>query len=301
MVGNVGLNTKYHPPALLYYGDVDGSGVRRILEAEHEDDKIFPIRGLSCSSRAMPFLSEKVPKFHDFASATLSELYSGLGKATRYEANTLTSGVLVNDGAGAFEFRELPAMAQIAPVFGIAIADTDADGILDVYLAQNDFSPQPETGRMDGGIGVLLRGLGDCQFEALPPGRSGLVVAGDARGVAMSDINLDGWPDLLIGVNDGEMQVFEQTPPAGAQCLAVRFDQVGALAVGARASVTLSGGESLVSELSAGGGYCSQSSPILRFAIPAGKVAETVTVRWSDGKLTQHPVKAGEQTVVPGR
>ncbi|MGI9245079.1 MAG: FG-GAP-like repeat-containing protein [Verrucomicrobiales bacterium] len=301
VVGNVGLNTKYHAPALLYFGDVDGSGVRRILEAEHEGDKILPIRGLSCSSRAMPFLNEKAPKFHDFASATLSELYKDLGKATRYEANTLSSGILVNDGAGAFEFRELPAMAQVAPVFGIALADTDADGILDIYLAQNDFSPQPETGRMDGGIGVLLRGLGDCQFEALPPTQSGLIVAGDARGVAMSDINLDGWPDLLIGVNDGEMQVFEQTPPAGARCLSVRFDPVGALAVGARASVTLAGGESLVSELSAGGGYCSQSSPTLRFAIPAGEVAEAVTVRWSDGKLTQHPVIPGELTVVPQR
>ncbi len=301
VAGNVGLNTKYHPPALLFYGDVDGSGVRRILEAEHEGDKIFPIRGLSCSSRAIPFLKEKTPKFHDFASATLSELYADLEQTVRYEANTLSSGVLVNDGAGKFEFRELPALAQVAPVFGIAPIDTDADGILDLYLAQNDFSPQPETGRMDGGVGVLLRGLGDCRFEALPPNRSGLVVAGDARGVATSDINQDSWPDLLIAVNDDEMLVFEQVPPAGAECLAVRFGRVGARVIGSRVTVELSGGDKLVSELNAGGGYCSQSSPILRFAIPAGAVAEMVTVRWSDGLLTQHPVIPGEMTIAPVR
>jgi len=59
VVGNNGLNTKYETPALLYYGDVDGSGRKRILEAEMEKGKCFPIRGLSCSSNAMPFLRKK--------------------------------------------------------------------------------------------------------------------------------------------------------------------------------------------------------------------------------------------------
>ena len=96
VVGNNGLNTKYETPALLYYGDVDGSGRKRILEAEMEKGKCYPIRGLSCSSNAIPFLRKKTPKFHDFASATLFDLYSGgLDKADRYEVNTLESGLLI--------------------------------------------------------------------------------------------------------------------------------------------------------------------------------------------------------------
>jgi len=40
----------------------------------------------------MPFLKNKTPKFRDFASATLSELYEErLEKTQRFEANTLAS------------------------------------------------------------------------------------------------------------------------------------------------------------------------------------------------------------------
>lgn len=51
--GNLGLNTKYHPnkkkPALIYYGDMDGSGIPRIVEAKSSKDKDrpLPVRGRS--------------------------------------------------------------------------------------------------------------------------------------------------------------------------------------------------------------------------------------------------------------
>ena len=117
-------------------------GKKRILEAEIEGEKCYPIRGLSCSSSAMPFLRKKTPKFHDFASATLRELYAGtINKAQEFEANTLESGILLNDGKGQFEFRVLPSMAQLSPVNGIAVSDFDGDGKLDLFLAQNSHAP----------------------------------------------------------------------------------------------------------------------------------------------------------------
>ena len=71
-----------------------------------------------------------------------------LTEAYRVEAKTLESGILLNDGAGHFSFRPLPRIAQIAPVFGIVAKDFDNDGHYDLTVAQNFFSPQPETGRM---------------------------------------------------------------------------------------------------------------------------------------------------------
>ena len=59
MVGNNGLNTKYETPALLYYGDVDGSGRKRILEAEMEQGKCYPIRGLSLFQQCHAFFEKK--------------------------------------------------------------------------------------------------------------------------------------------------------------------------------------------------------------------------------------------------
>jgi hypothetical protein len=47
--GNYGLNTKYHPsakkPVSIFYGDMDGSGQPRIVEAKYEGDRPLPVRG----------------------------------------------------------------------------------------------------------------------------------------------------------------------------------------------------------------------------------------------------------------
>ena len=47
--GNYGLNTKYHPsgkkPVTLFYGDMDGSGKKRIVEAKYEGKRPLPVRG----------------------------------------------------------------------------------------------------------------------------------------------------------------------------------------------------------------------------------------------------------------
>ena len=298
VVGNVGLNTKYEAPALLYYGDVDGSGKKRILEAEFEGEKCYPIRGLSCSSNAMPFLKKKTPKFHDFASATLSDLYAGtINKAQKFEANTLESGILLNDGKGKFEFRVLPAMAHLSPVNGIAISDFDGDGSLDLFLAQNSHAPQVETGRMDGGNGALLRGNGDGSFSEVRADQSGLIVPGDAKAVVLTDLNGDAWPDLVVAMNGSEALAFEQAPPGGSKLMVVDLRGADARRIGAFLTMELDSGKKLSKEVYAGGGYLSQSSININFVVPEGEIARALIVRWGDGKLTRKEVGEGESKI----
>ena len=298
IVGNVGLNTKYEAPALLYYGDVDGSGKKRILEAEFEGEKCYPIRGLSCSSNAMPFLKKKTPKFHDFASATLSELYAvTINKAQKFEANTLESGILLNDGKGKFEFRVLPVMAHLSPVNGIAISDFDGDGILDLFLAQNSHAPQVETGRMDGGNGALLRGNGDGSFSEVRADQSGLIVPGDAKAVVLTDLNGDAWPDLVVAMNGSEALAFEQAPLGGSKVMTVDLRGADARRIGAFLTMELDSGKKLSKEVYAGGGYLSQSSININFVVPEGEIARALIVRWGDGKLTRQEVGEGESKI----
>lgn len=209
VVGNVGLNTRYTAsplaPALLFYGDLDGSGAPHLLEAYFVGDYAYPHRGLDALGQVMSSLRAKFPAFHQFASAPIENIFSMdvLRRCHRREANTLESGLLLNDGQGRFAFQPLPTLAQLAPVRDLVVLDADGDGWLDLALAQNDFSPQRETGRMDGGVSLVLRGDGRGGFEALWPDRSGVLVPEEARRLVVADVNADGQADLVFLVPGG--------------------------------------------------------------------------------------------------
>ena len=213
-VGNWGLNTKYHAsadqPSLLYYGDFENEGRMRLVEAEFEDEKLYPVRGKSCSTNAMPFLGNKFERFHDFAVASLEDIYTEtrLESAHRFAATTLESGVLRNDGTGSFEFIAFPAIAQVAPICGITVGDFNDDGKLDLFLAENFFGPQPETGRADGGISQILIGYGDCTFTPSMANESGIIVIGDATRAMQADLTGDGVPEVIVPTNDGRVYTF---------------------------------------------------------------------------------------------
>ncbi len=301
VVGNFGLNTKYHAsqehPALIYHGDFDGGGKRQIIEAEFEADILYPIRGRSCSSRAMPFLADKFPTYRSFAVAPLESLYTEhrLQDADRFAATTLESGCLINDGEGHFEFRPLPRLVQIAPSFGVGLTELDGDGWPDLLVAQNFFSPQWETGRMAGGLSLALRGGASGKFTVVETRDSGIRLAGDPKGLALADMNQDGWPDVLIGQNDNRLLLWErQVPHEAENLLRLRLQGPPAnpTAIGAKVRVYISGMPTQCAEVSAGGGYLSQSTADLFF----GQGTEAGTIRleitWPDGERTEHTANA---------
>ncbi|MFT5106704.1 MAG: hypothetical protein ACI9UA_002330 [Pseudoalteromonas tetraodonis] len=218
VVTNQGLNTPYkaskEKPELLYYGDMDGSGISRIIEAKFEGETCFPRRGLSCSSLAMPSIRGKVATFKSFASSTLSELYteSRIDKALRLEARGLESCVLINNGKGFFIAQPLPRMAQLSPSNCVLLEDFDEDGKIDCLLGQNFYGAQPEIGHHDSGLGLLLKGNGDGTFEPIPPAESGIQVAGAAMSLSSVDLNGDGRKEIVFGVNSGRLRVFTLLP-----------------------------------------------------------------------------------------
>ena len=209
--GNFGHNTKYHAskekPALLYYGDLIDDGKLSLIEAEFENDVLFPVRGKSCSTRAMPKLADKFKTFHDFAGSALDEIYSKtrIEAAKRFSCNTLESGYFVNQGGGKFEFRIFPRLAQVAPIQGIVFSDFNGDGSLDLAMSQNFYNPQFETGPYAGGVGVLLLGDGNGAFSEMLPQKSGILLRGDPRGLDAIDFDGDKILDLVCPLNNGPM------------------------------------------------------------------------------------------------
>ena len=145
---------------------------------------------------------------------TLKDIYTDtkLDAGLRLRTDTLESGILLNDGSGVFSFQPLPRIAQASPAFGAAFLDADGDAHPDLFLAQNYFAPQRETGRMDGGLGQLLLGRGDGHFEAVPAARSGIVIPEDAAAVQAVDLNGDDRTDLAVALNNGPLRVFLRNP-----------------------------------------------------------------------------------------
>lgn len=299
---NLGLNTKYKAsaehPQRLFAQDFDGNGTVDVVEAKQPGDKVLPVRGLSCSSDAMPHLKQKFPTYDAFARANLSEIYGDdqLGKSFALECNELRHVVLENRG-GTFAMHPLPRLAQVSAGFGIAIADFDADGKQDVVVAHNSFSPEPETGRFGGGLGVWLRGLGGMQFEAVPAHRSGIVMPEDAKALSLVDRDGSGGPDLVCTTNDGPVRTF--IAATKGLCVRLQGPPGNPTGIGARVALRTKDGEREVREIHAGSGYLAQSVPAAWFAaVPADA---SLHVRWPDGHTTEHAIdgRTGELVVKP--
>lgn len=304
VVGNVGLNTKYSAskdkPELLYYGDFENNGKLQIVEARFEDGRCVPRRGLGCTSDAMPTIKEKLPTYHEFAISELVEIYSqsGLGDADKFEANNLESGLLINSGSNngvpSFEFRSLPRVVQASPVFGSALTDIDGDGDLDLYVTQNFHGPQRETGNMDGGVSLLMKGDGTGNFEPVWPDESGLVVGGDAGGLSVTDLDGDARPDLVVTVNNSLVKAFHNETSASYVRIQLQArDEVPSL-IGSKVTISMADGSVVERWVIGGGSYLSQSVSDIYVA---GDVSN-ITVRWPDGTETTHDSVTAENSTI---
>jgi hypothetical protein len=101
----------------------------------------------------------------------------------------------------------LPAVAQLAPLYGMAVADYNLDGNLDIAVCGNDFGTEVTNGRYDALNGLLLLGDGRGNFSPQTILQSGIYVPGDAKAL----VKLSG-PDnsflLAASQNRGPLKIF---------------------------------------------------------------------------------------------
>jgi len=315
VVGNLGLNTERQPttdaPVLLYSGDLDGTGERRLIEAHLEDQRWVPARTRNDVLTAMPFLAEDFPTFAAWGAADLSAVFGdeALAMAERLQVHTAESLLLRNDGRGHFTAEPLPRRAQVAPGFGAAFTELNGDGHPDLVWVTNSFAPQAVAGRRDGGLGLVMLGDGNG-LQPLRPDVSGLVLVGDGKSLVIGDLDGDGAGDLVVGMNDAPARFFTRHPQsqAKAACLSVRLNgrPGNPAAVGARVTLSGAGLPTQTLEVQAGSGYLGQSSPTLFYGLGdtaqasgGGRSGELMLrVRWPDGRESQHRVAAGTRRVV---
>ncbi len=301
ITGNHGLNSGYRAsaqdPLWLYRGDFEDTGQTNLLVVLSERGVLYPERGRRALMSAFVRLAENHPTFQSLAGATLTNLFSreALARAFKVHVNSLESGVWLNDGHAHFTFVALPALAQVSPSLGLVSLDWDGDGHPDLGASQNVFAMNMEAGPQDGGMGLLLRGLGGGRFDALYPGASGFAVPGDGRGIGILDMNQDGLPDLLVGVYGGKLQAFEnraadRSPSLTAFGIRLRGSAGNPFAIGSRIVVSFKDGSRRLAEVYAGGNGFTQSGEIQYFPHRSEVPPIRVDVRWTDGRATVVPL-----------
>lgn len=300
VAGNWGQNSPHHVhgtgPWSLYFGDLVGDGGVHLVEAWWDTDtrRDLPMRGLLALEKELLWIRARYPTHAAFAEAGVSDLLAGR-TARRIEARQPASLLFLNRGSR-LEPRPLPLEAQLAPAFGLVVADFDGDGREDLFVAQNFFGTRPEDGPLDAGRGLLLRGDGQGGFTPVPGTESGIIIYGEQRGAATADYDGDGRPDLVVAQYGEATRLFRNA--AGRPGLRVRLNGPpdNPAGVGATLWLEFARGRGPVREIRAGGGYLSQDAFTTVLATP--EPPRAVHVRWPGGRMTRHPLTHGTREVV---
>jgi hypothetical protein len=193
-VTNFGTNVLYHNNRDGTFTDVTeragvggGGWSTSAAFVDYNNDgllDLFVCRYVDWSFENNPYCGERRPGYREYCHP---RNFKGM-----------TNLLFKNNGDGTF--RDVSAEAGIAKLvgksLGVAIADFDNDGWMDIYVA-NDSVP-----------GFLLRNDGKGRFVdvALAAGvaynEEGTAVAG--MGVDFADYDNDGWPDLFVTTLSGE-------------------------------------------------------------------------------------------------
>ena len=301
VVSNWGLNSKYHPtpdrPVRIRYGDLAETGTIETVESyvDPESGQEVPNRGWRQAQAAMPFLQDRVTSYQAYGQADLAGIYGErLKSASAVEATTLTSMVFLNRGDH-FDTVPLPAEAQLAPAYGVCVADLDGTGTEDIFLSQNFFATNPDDWRHDAGRGLWLRGDGHGGFAPVPGQESGVRVYGEQRGCAVADYDGDGRVDLVVTQNGNATKLYHnRTAKPG---LRVRLTGPPGNPTGIGAQLRLKFGDRLgaMREIQAGSGYWSVNSSVQVLATP--EPPRELWVRWPGGKVTTGAVAQGTREV----
>jgi hypothetical protein len=301
VVGNWGLSSKFREPLAdglrMYSGDLDGNGTWDLLEAYWDPllKKSVPWRDWQVVGAAIPSVAERFPKCRDYARASIEEIAGpGLAQLREQRAAVLASLLLLNRG-DRFEVRPLPLEAQQAPVFAVTVGDHDGDGREDVFLSQNFFATDAETGRHDAGRGLWLRGDGQGAFAVVPGQVSGVKVYGEQRGAALADFDEDGRVDLVVSQNAAETKLYHNVGARPGLRVRLTGDGMNRSGIGAVVRLGTEGKWSPAREIHAGSGYWSQDSAVQVLSL-AGQPT-SIQVRWPGGRVTMAALPEGAREV----
>ena len=211
VIGNIGNNSKYktsfEKPLKIFGSDFDGNGTHDIVLSYKYEGQYVPLRGKECSTQQMPFISEKIPSFEEFANASIEDIYgSEILDAYERKVTSFESIILINKGNNQFDIEKLPQIAQSLPILTSDIIDINNDGYEDIIIAGNIYNTEVETPRLDNQFALILVSDKDTGYNVIGPEKSGLYLSANTKSIKVIDNeNIK----ILVGNNNSSLEIFE--------------------------------------------------------------------------------------------
>lgn len=221
VAGNLGSNslirTSEKEPVSLYAGDYDNNESLDLIPTTYFRMETgtyteVPFYGRKDMEKQIRRFQELFPGHKDYGEADIGEVMARLPDVTTLvlKANYQQSALIENLGNGDFKIRELPAEAQLAPVFAILTGDFTGDQMPDILLTGNDYGNEVGNGRYDALNGLLLAGDGKGNFEALSMQESGILIPGDGKSLVKLQSS-NGSLVVVSGQNQGKLAMFRSS------------------------------------------------------------------------------------------
>lgn len=217
IAGNLGLNTRFKAsvkePLCIYAKDYNSDGtidpvmssyIQGIKYANHTRDALIS---------QITAMRGRFRTYTAYATASFDQTLTAEELANAYQvtAETFESILIENIGNAQFKIHSLPVQAQFAPVYGIAIDDWDMDGELDAMITGNSYALEVITGRADANSGLILKGDGKLNFQALSNTHTGFSITGDTKGLVK--ISLNNKASVLVARNTESLVSFGLNTP----------------------------------------------------------------------------------------
>lgn len=201
-------------------------------------------------------------------------------------SDTEDQALLRNEGDGTFiEVADASGIGRPGIFWGTVFADFDLDGWPDLYMATNT--------ERNG----CWRNLGDGTFEDVSEA-SGAADPLASYGVAYADYDNDGDVDLVVCNGGTGYRLYRNTADPGTRWVGVRLvggGPVNTSAIGARVTLELSDGRSILQEVKSGSSMGSGNDLGLRFGLGDAEPVR-LRVRWPDGLVEERaPVPQGAE------
>jgi hypothetical protein len=191
ILGNIGDNFYLHPDkdhvVKLWINDFNRNGVKDKILTRNFENRDVPVFLKHEVQDQVPSIKKENLKHSDFAKRSIQELFPAelLNKSLVRQINYCKSIVAINDGKGNFTVRELPSKAQLSVINAIYCFDINKDGLPDLVTGGNNSGYLPQFGKLDASYGDVFLNDGKGGFTWLPSNRTGVLVHGQVRDIAM--------------------------------------------------------------------------------------------------------------------